>query len=166
MSDRYIDVLEFVYSRKWLASLLLAVSHLTVILSVLAYGYLVYRHITVSVWALAVFIAATALPFFLVTLLRRLIDAKRPYELSGLFDIPPKDTKGRSFPSRHAYSAFSVAVTLCAVHLSYGIALAVLALLMSVARVILGLHFTRDVLAGGSMGVISGAACIFTLSLL
>ena len=48
--------------------------------------------------------------FIIVTAFRYMIGRKRPYEK---FDVPPvipKDTKGKSFPSRHVFSAFMIAM--------------------------------------------------------
>lgn len=154
------------YSKRWLATALMALSHLCVGVSVAAYGYLLYCHFMTSAVTLAVFIAVTGLPFFAVSLLRKVINAPRPYELSELFEIPPKDTKGRSFPSRHAYSAFSVLVPFLAVNTELGIGFLVIAVLMCIARVLLGYHFIRDVAAGGLMGLIAGGCCVFTLYML
>ena len=166
MSDRFERVLSYVYSRRWLVAALMALSHLCVAVSVAAYGYLLYYHLMTSLTVLCVFAAVTAIPFFAVTLLRRVINSPRPYEVSRLFEIPPKDTRGRSFPSRHVYSAFSVLVPFFAVNLELGVGFLVIALLMSAARVLLGYHFIRDVVAGLLMGLISGGLCILTLYML
>lgn len=47
-------------------------------------------------------ILVPAMGFLLVTALRAWINAPRPYEAMGIPSITPKDTKGKSFPSRHA----------------------------------------------------------------
>ena len=159
-------MLSYVYSKRWLAAALMALSHLCVAVSVTAYGYLLYYHLMTSITALCIFAAVTAIPFFAVSLLRRVINAPRPYEVSRLFEIPPKDTRGRSFPSRHAFSAFSVLVPFFAVMPELGVGFIVIALLMCAARVLLGYHFIKDVLAGGIMGLTAGGLCILTLYLL
>ena len=50
----------------------------------------------------------TGVPFIAVTLLRRLINAKRPYELLPFYETPPKNKIGKSFPSRHVFSIFVI----------------------------------------------------------
>ena len=47
-----------------------------------------------------------------LSVVRKIINAPRPYEK---FDMPPvleKDTKGKSFPSRHVFSVFIIAMTI------------------------------------------------------
>ena len=54
-------------------------------------------------------ILVPAISFVLVTVFRKIINAPRPYEK---FEMPPvieKDTKGKSFPSRHVFSVFIIA---------------------------------------------------------
>ena len=45
---------------------------------------------------------------FAVSLLRNLIDRKRPYEAGGIFPVIQKKKRGHSFPSRHVASAFVI----------------------------------------------------------
>ena len=94
-----------------------------------------------------------AVSFVCLSVIRRIINAPRPYEK---FDIPPvleKDTTGKSFPSRHVYSAFIIAFTFMNVSavnhifLYVGIVLALIAMLVAVIRVISGVHFISDVFA-------------------
>ena len=47
-------------------------------------------------------ILVPAIGFLLATVLRAWINAPRPYEAMGIPTITPKDTKGKSFPSRPA----------------------------------------------------------------
>ena len=47
-------------------------------------------------------ILVPAAGFLLVTVLRACINAPRPYEAMDIPAITPKDTRGKSFPSRHA----------------------------------------------------------------
>ena len=60
------------------------------------------------------FIRALAVPlvsFVLLSVLRKALNAKRPYEVFGLDPIIPKKTKGKSFPSRHVFSIFVIEIT-------------------------------------------------------
>jgi membrane-associated phospholipid phosphatase len=92
-------------------------------------------------------------PFVLVTLLRRVIDLKRPYEVYGFYEEPPKDKKGRSFPSRHAFSAFSIGTLALRFLPIAGASVLFCGVLLSVSRVLLGKHFPRDVIAGALIGI-------------
>ena len=96
--------------------------------------------------------------FIIVTVFRYMLNRKRPYEH---FDIPPviqKDTAGKSFPSRHVFSAFIIAMTyLCWSPLVWaGTVLLVLAASMAVVRVISGVHYISDVAAGAVCGIAAG----------
>ena len=147
------DLLLRIHSSKRLTLVLLAVSHLVSALSVAAFGYMCYLTLSDSVSEFIKLALTLALPFLAITLLRKLINAPRPYELYDVYDTAPKNKKGSSFPSRHAHSAFAIGTLLCFFSLPLGIILLALALLLSAARVLLGIHFVRDVLAGALTGV-------------
>lgn len=101
-------------------------------------------------------ILVPAVSFVLVTILRKIINAPRPYEK---FEIPPvieKDTKGKSFPSRHVFSVFIIAVTIFYSHPGPGIILGLLGVAMAVIRVAGGVHEPRDVIAGALIGIACG----------
>ena len=101
-------------------------------------------------------IISLGIPFIAVTLLRRAINAACPYEVySDIFDTVPKQRRGESFPSRHAYSAFAIAVCTFPVSVALGCVLALLAVLICISRVLLGIHFLRDVATGALIGIIS-----------
>lgn len=101
-------------------------------------------------------ILVPAISFVLVTIFRSIVNTKRPYEK---FDIPPvieKDTKGKSFPSRHVFSVFMIAVTIFYAHPGPGILLGILGVVMAVIRVLGGVHEPRDVIAGAVIGILCG----------
>ena len=101
-------------------------------------------------------IAVPAASFLLLSLVRRLINAKRPYEVLDIDPIIRKDTRGQSFPSRHVFSVFVIAMFFLWLSPWAGICLLALGALLAAARVIGGVHFPRDVLAGAACGVLSG----------
>lgn len=109
------------------------------------------------------YVASTAACFVAMGLIRRWLNAPRPYEV---FDIKPlvpkKDLKsGRSFPSRHAFCAFLIATMFAIVFRSFGgMVPLLLAAALGVVRVLEGVHFPRDVVAGAVLGVVAGFACI------
>ena len=57
-----------------------------------------------------------------------------------------------SFPSGHTITAFSVAVSLSCFYLELAIGLLFCALSVAVSRILLGMHFLSDVLAGAAIG--------------
>ena len=46
-----------------------------------------------------------------VSVSRKIINEPRPYEKYGVPPVLDKDTSGKSFPSRHVFSVFVIAVT-------------------------------------------------------
>jgi undecaprenyl-diphosphatase len=64
-----------------------------------------------------------------------------------------------SFPSDHATAAFAIAVALVLRHRKAGLLALAMALLVSIARVVVGTHYPGDVLAGAAIG--AAAALIF-----
>lgn len=129
------------------------VSHSAVAASVIAAGLVALYTVRVSALYLLYAAVILLLPFLLVTLLRRLINAPRPYELYDFYKVAPKNKSGRSFPSRHAHSAFAIGTLLTFFSVPLGTLMLFLALSLSVARVLLGIHFIRDVIAGALTGI-------------
>ena len=97
-------------------------------------------------------LAVPAAVYVLGTLLRAAINRPRPYEALNFTPLFPKDTKGQSMPSRHCFSAAAIAVVALHCNLPLGVVLAVLAVLIAVSRVITGVHYISDVLAGLAFG--------------
>ncbi len=155
------NLLKKVYGSPRLKVFLKLLSHTAVLLSVISYGYLLYYYFARSHFDALEFIAISALPFALVSVLRVVINTERPYEVYDFYDTPPKNKKGKSFPSRHAFSVFLIATLLIEVYIPFGIALYVFAVLLALSRVLLGMHFVRDVLTGALIGVLSGLVALF-----
>lgn len=101
-------------------------------------------------------ILVPAVAFVVLSLFRKCISAKRPYEEMKIEPIIPKDKSGSSFPSRHVFSVFIIAVTFLPIFPDVGIVLMVLGVILAVIRVIGGVHYTRDVVCGAAIGIISG----------
>lgn len=94
--------------------------------------------------------------FLICTVLRRWINAPRPYEALNIPSITHKDTIGQSFPSRHAACGAVIAVTALWSLPGLGWMLLAVSLLIPVSRVLAGVHFIRDVLAGWLLGAAVG----------
>ena len=94
--------------------------------------------------------------FIVLSVFRYMVNRPRPYEA---FDMPPvisKDTKGRSFPSRHVFSAMVIAMTflLASPWIWLGIGFVIVTGLLAVVRVLSGVHYPSDVLAGAGFAVL------------
>lgn len=100
-----------------------------------------------------------AVSFVLLSFFRRAVNFQRPYEVFGIPPVIPKKTKGKSFPSRHVFSVALIGTTALYALESpiWGAVIIVIAVLMAFLRVFMGVHFTRDVIAGFLCGIIMGA---------
>ena len=75
------------------------------------------------------------------------------------FDMPPvleKDTKGKSFPSRHVFSVFIIAMTIFYEHPGAGVLLGIIGLLLGIVRVLVGVHEPKDIIVGAMAGIVCG----------
>lgn len=97
-----------------------------------------------------------AVSFVIVTVIRKMINRKRPYEAYDIDPLIHKNTKGKSMPSRHVFSACIIAMVFLHMNIYAGIIMLVLAAFGAVIRVIGGVHYPGDVLAGAFLGIISG----------
>lgn len=94
--------------------------------------------------------------FIVVSVVRKWIGAKRPYEIYAIEPLEPKESSGNSFPSRHVFSIFIIAMTFLKLNVILGIVFLILGVALAVLRVISGLHFPRDVISGAVIGVLTG----------
>lgn len=111
-------------------------------------------------------ISAVVIPLtglVLVSLLRRVIDAPRPYALLGVTPPMPHRGDGQSFPSRHLFSCAVITMIVLRSWPLWGVLLLLVTLLMAVIRVVGGVHWLRDVTFGVLLGVLSGALGFFYL---
>ena len=91
-------------------------------------------------------LAVPAAVFVLGTLLRAAINRPRPYEALNFT------------PSRHCFSAAAIVAAAFTVWVPLGVAACLLAAVVAVTRVLTGVHYPSDVLAGLAFG--AGAAVI------
>lgn len=99
----------------------------------------------------------------LVTILRRLINAERPYERYGTQSVFSKQTKGQSMPSRHTASSFIIAMAFMYISMPLGIIGLVMVLLIALSRIFAGVHFIRDVIAGAVISAAAGIVFFFII---
>ena len=123
--------------------------------------YLLYPLLLVLVWLfepayLPRALLVPAASFALVSVFRRVYNAKRPYEELSIEPLIPKDTKGKSFPSRHVFSVYMIAMAWLPFNTVVGVLLLLLGIDMMCMRVLGGVHYPQDVLAGAACGVLAG----------
>ncbi len=101
-------------------------------------------------------ILVPGISFRLLSIFRNIVNAKRPYELLKIDPLIRRESKGKSFPSRHVFSIFVIAVTFLHIQLPAGMLFLVFGILLAVIRVIGGVHFPRDVIVGALIGILTG----------
>ena len=98
-----------------------------------------------------------AVSFVLLSVFRSLINRPRPYEKFEVSPVIKKDTKGNSFPSRHVFSATMIAMTFI-LHSPFfvlGLIFLLASVLLAVVRVVSGVHYISDVVAGIVVAVVA-----------
>ena len=149
-------ILKKIYGSEKISLTLKIISHASVALTVAVFLSVTYlSYISGVTEAIKLFVCALV-PFAIVTVTRRLINAQRPYELYGFYTVPPKKKKGCSFPSRHVFSAFCIATLALPYSVLLGVSVYCAGVVLSVSRVLLGFHFIRDAVCGAAIGIISG----------
>jgi undecaprenyl-diphosphatase len=109
---------------------------------------------------------AATLGIVLFLVLKRRIGRRRPCALlphcwSTL--LPPDQF---SFPSGHTITAFAVSISLIAFYPGLAIGLLFCACSIGLSRILLGMHFLTDVLAGALLGTLIARLSIHCLTLL
>lgn len=166
MSPRLEKKLREVYENPTASEMLRIISLAGVFLGVYGFGYLMITLIEASpVYALKV-AGILAIPFLILTILRRVINAPRPYEVLDFYETKPKGKRGKSFPSRHAYSVFGIGTVLLFFRPLFGVVVLAVGVMLAIARVLLGIHFPRDVIVGGTVGVIAGVIGMLIVNLI
>jgi len=92
-----------------------------------------------------------AVGFIGCTVLRKVINTPRPYDI---YPYPPtinRTKKGCSFPSRHVFSIAIIAASAMRLNPMCGVVLICLTVLLAATRVIGGVHFVKDVFAGAGI---------------
>ena len=101
-----------------------------------------------------VFIPASG--FVILSLLRKKINAPRPYEEWDIKPLLDRDSPGQSMPSRHVFSATIISMACLHASLSVGVILLVFSTLLGLVRVLGGVHFPKDVVVGYICGLAWG----------
>lgn len=101
-------------------------------------------------------ISVPAGTLLLVTLLRKTVNRQRPYIKYNTAPLIAKKSIGESFPSRHTASAFIIAMSAFILSPIIAYALLLIAAAIGITRILAGVHFITDVLAGAGISVLIG----------
>ena len=108
-------------------------------------------------------ILVPGITFWFGTALRARLDRPRPYEQPGFEPLRRKETRGHSFPSRHALSAAVLAMVWMYFYPKAGWAMVGITVLICIGRVLTGVHHIRDVVGGAVLGFALGYAGMWLL---
>ncbi len=97
-----------------------------------------------------------AVSFIILSLGRHFINEPRPYETWHIDPLIRKNKKGSSMPSRHIFSSAVIAMSWLYVYPLIGIVFLIAAGISSWIRVVGGVHYPKDVIAGYVIGILSG----------
>ena len=106
-----------------------------------------------QIW-IYVFVPASG--FVILSLLRKKINAPRPYEVWEIIPLLDRDSPGQSMPSRHVFSATIISMACLHASLSVGVILLVLSALLGLVRISGGVHYPKDVVVGYICGLVWG----------
>ena len=101
--------------------------------------------------------------FFVVTLLRKIINRPRPYEKLAIEPVIEKDKSGQSMPSRHIFSVFVIAMTFLYINPVLSVPFFFIGIVMALVRILGGVHYPSDVIIGAAIGIVSGIIGYFVI---
>lgn len=101
--------------------------------------------------------------FAIVTFFRKIFNRPRPYEKFTTTSVFGKNKKGESMPSRHTACAFIIAMAFMYVSIPLGIAYLIISTLIMISRVLAGVHFISDVIAGMAISLLYGYFSFFII---
>ncbi|MGC0298121.1 phosphatase PAP2 family protein [Streptococcus sp. CL6.22] len=94
--------------------------------------------------------------FVILSLLRKKLNAPRPYEVWEIVPLLDRDSPGQSMPSRHVFSATIISMACLHASLSVGFILLILSAILGLVRVVGGVHFPKDVVVGYMCALVWG----------
>ncbi|MCR5099118.1 MAG: phosphatase PAP2 family protein [Lachnospiraceae bacterium] len=158
--DRYKSLMETLSSKGIYIMLINGADMLITLAVFLVYVIGVIRAFISGAQYLIPMTVIPSISFVLVSVFRRLYNAKRPYEVYGIPAVLKKDSSGKSFPSRHIFSVFVIGVTFFPISPAVSIAVLALGIIQGTLRVIGGVHFIKDVICGALLGIVCGSLAV------
>jgi len=156
--EQYIKVMDFIRSKRYGTSIIYitgkVMTYLTAVVYLLTIVLLVYKEDMRFIRVIAV----PAAGFVVLSVFREKYNAIRPYEKYNFKPLFPKDTHGKSFPSRHVFSIFICAGAVSFIYPLPGTVIYIMGVFLAVIRVIAGVHFPKDVIAGALAGILCSIA--------
>ncbi len=153
MEQFYNSFLNKIHSNNLLKTIIVFISKYLPYISFLLYPcillYLFFTHNSLLLSTLLRPLSA----FIFVTIIRKIINRKRPYESMNIQPLI-QHKSGESLPSRHALSAMIIAFVCIDINIYLGIMMFVLAVIICLSRIIAGVHYISDVIVAIIIAVI------------
>ncbi len=109
-------------------------------------------------------VAALVARFVVVTSLYYFFMRSRPFVANIVNQLIPYDGARSSFPSGHASFFFGLATIVYLYNKKLGAWFLVAAILISLARIYVGVHYPSDILVGGLIGILVGWLVYYLLN--
>lgn len=103
------------------------------------------------------YILVPGISFLLLSVVRSRINRKRPYEEWEIDPLIHREGMGNSMPSRHVFSAVLISMCILRQNVFPGVIFLILSACIAVVRVLGGVHYPRDVIAGYLIGAAAGS---------
>ncbi len=121
-----------------------------------AYGLLLVFMLLADPRTLIGLVLVPGAGFVLVSWARARYNAPRPATACHITPLVAREGEGKSFPSRHMFSAATIATLWFVASTPIAVLLWICALALGACRVLGGVHFVRDVVAGAACGLTCG----------
>lgn len=162
MDNFYKDLYEWVKTYK-LESIIIYLDKVITYIAYILYVVLIIGLLFEDVFLSLRVLLTTSISFALVTLIRKKINMKRPYEVYNIEPLIEKDTKGNSFPSRHVFSIFIIAMSFSVYNVMISGILFILGTVLCFVRVLGGVHYIKDVIWGMIIGILCAVIGIYII---
>lgn len=163
--EQYISITNFCRKTKFREKIILTLCKYSPICMFFMYFITIIYIYIIKSPKLFLYIILPAIDVTFISVLRKILNKPRPYDQLNYIPIGKyKNGKGQSFPSRHTSSAFIIGIGCLYLNKTYGIVMLILALLIAVSRIISGVHYLKDILAGASISLILGYIGFFYFS--
>lgn len=158
----FIYITDFFRKSKLRTSLIKICSKFLPLLVVAIYSLSIFYLVLNKDSRIILFILGPAVDFIFISLFRNYTNKPRPYDTYNFIPLVKfKHGKGKSFPSRHTASAFIIAMACFYLNIYLGFFTFIIAFLIGASRIISGVHFPRDVIAGMLISILWGYICFF-----
>lgn len=105
------------------------------------------------------FAAAVLARFGVTQLIRFFYNRPRPFEVLPTLRLLVRHDGGGSFPSGHATFFFAIAAVVSRYYPKTGILFYAAVILLSISRVVVGIHWPSDIVGGAAAGIAVGLLC-------